>query len=721
MVSHPRAKDCALVEINPSHNVGASPVSAMVKAGPLAFLALASSSDNHSDLAAPTKAIANELTKYIGELSPTFKAMKASIILVDKIPPNLATSKGRLAALESSTIPRERHGTRTTKTSSRTMAPKGQSLPASTSAYASHLLTVDPSGTSAGSQKKSGRDSKRRATHSQIERRRREKINDRLVTLRVIVPACAAEVEERKRQRREEEEEWRKIAAGEISAKSASLVGGVKGKRKRNRKKATTSASDGAKEEELGLHKLEVLTHTIDYIYELQAHIEELETGHRPARVRKAEDKDFDVEQEQAGEVEEGEEGEREEDGDEVRGGGNPNEGASLVEDAEDGSGSDEGLEMAEWQGIRTRVEENWEDLRRSYPRRRTNEGVKMEAQSHRGDGRRDSSVTCFSSDSTRTSPAVMSLSAESPMFSGAYSSSASAYTSLTSPLMSLSAESPILRSNAHEKKTEIIASPERTGSVTANHDAGIAAKTTLSFSPKPSSSMSSATSSGPSLKNKSGTSISSKAGSSAKGFPLQWQMLPAPILPLSNHGIALTSPSSRPLSTRSDQSHDSYRQISRSDSPPIGHPAADGALEMEKGKSKTQRRDAELLLSLSTSPEVLRPMSSVRKTFTDDGLIRFSAAPHLTNSPYSLARPDRLHKTTSWSRRAPSSDGHFSVPVASPTEKMGARSAPGGAHASLFSSQVLASPPLLALDATSTLKEEEANQGTEDVDMAHA
>jgi TATA-binding protein-associated factor Taf7 len=104
---------------------------------------------------------------------------------------------------------------------------------------------------------KAPRDSKRRATHSQIERRRREKINDCLLTLCSLVPACVAEVEARREAERQE---------AAAAAQPSSAAGGA-GKRKRSRRKEKkeqpTTAEEGAKEEELGLHKLEVLTHAI--------------------------------------------------------------------------------------------------------------------------------------------------------------------------------------------------------------------------------------------------------------------------------------------------------------------------------------------------------------------------------------------------------------------------------------------------------------------------
>ncbi|KAJ1020831.1 hypothetical protein NDA18_005680 [Ustilago nuda] len=141
--------------------------------------------------------------------------------------------------------------------------------------------------------KKAVPDSKRRATHSQIERRRREKINDCLVTLCSIVPACAKELEVRRRQKQEEQDEAARIAAGGAPKTYIDAATG-KPKRKRNRKRPDTK-KNAPGEEELGLHKLDVLTHAINYIFELKAEIHELKTeetlqcmatAHNPCAVR---------------------------------------------------------------------------------------------------------------------------------------------------------------------------------------------------------------------------------------------------------------------------------------------------------------------------------------------------------------------------------------------------------------------------------------------------
>ncbi|CAD6888938.1 unnamed protein product [Tilletia controversa] len=181
-------------------------------------------------------------------------------------------------------------------------------VPLSSSHMTSSHATASTSPVTTGTSKRasaSARDSKRRATHSQIERRRREKINDRLITLRNLVPACAREVEERRKVKAEEEEAARRLAqglpplsptaessaVGQGEAASGGAAGSAsdKAKRKRSRRRAAAAAAAAAaadasgpadaedKEEDLGLHKLEVLTHAIDYIYELQARIADLE------------------------------------------------------------------------------------------------------------------------------------------------------------------------------------------------------------------------------------------------------------------------------------------------------------------------------------------------------------------------------------------------------------------------------------------------------------
>lgn len=275
------------------------------------------------------------------------------------------------------------------------------------------------------SSKKPTRDSKRRASHSQIERRRREKINDRLITLRTIVPACAAEVEERRKQRLQEEDEARRMAAGELIV---STGGESDGKRRRKRRRAAAALAaakngDGAakrkpadKEDELGLHKLEVLTHAIEYIFELEARLQELQTGVPVARKQICDEEE-----------------------------------AQATKDA-----LPAGVPMED-SGIRTRpASANADDLsQHSMDVDESHQNYTSSWHQHLPDAdptrlARQPTASSTESSSSATSPTFTNFTApgESPMFAGG--STPSTYTSLTSSMMSLSAESPILRWNSN-------------------------------------------------------------------------------------------------------------------------------------------------------------------------------------------------------------------------------------------------------------------------------
>lgn len=406
--------------------------------------------------------------------------------------------------------------------------------------------------------KKPVRDSKRRATHSQIERRRREKINDRLITLRSIVPACVAEIEERKRVKLEEEEEARKIAAGEISANA---VRG--GKRKRNRRRAAAAATkkEGEgddKEEELGLHKLEVLTHAIDYIYQLQERIQELETGIIPQkrRVNDEEEREDDpMDTEVLVHQAEG-----------SRATSTIDRKSSLMEEDEDEESSEAHLEMAEWKGIQIKPTGTKKDIRRpSYGRR---------------------------SISLNPSPNIFgSFVGESPLFSTtASSSSASNYTSLTSPMMSLSAESPIMCLGQGSSSTT--ASPkgskeqEEVNLLESNLPQSSRNKATLSIA----------------LPNSSG----GKNRSPVKIGEQSWK-LPSPALSaFDSHQRARSNTTSQRI-------------------PNFPKPAP-------------QHDDARLLLAFSTSPEVFRPTSAERLSTLNDGT-------HTNHGRISTAKSLRMSK----------------------------------------------------------------------------
>ncbi|EST08294.1 Myc-type, basic helix-loop-helix (bHLH) domain protein [Kalmanozyma brasiliensis GHG001] len=282
LFSNALVRDCSVIGVSqPAGAVVTSSRGQMPIAGtaPIAFVALSSTGRERSAHGGDkeSKRMKNELIKYIVDFAPPFKLMKGKLIFVESIPRGPDGSVLRHLLVEKATTP---------------PAPgpdKGffntvLSEP-STPAGPSKAGSVVGDSETAGTPKKGVRDSKRRATHSQIERRRREKINDRLVTLRSIVPACARELEDRRRQKQEEEDEAARIAAGGAPKTYIDAATG-KPKRKRNRKKPDPKKSAGAdKEEELGLHKLEVLTHAINYIFELKGYIQKLETGAAPEHV----------------------------------------------------------------------------------------------------------------------------------------------------------------------------------------------------------------------------------------------------------------------------------------------------------------------------------------------------------------------------------------------------------------------------------------------------
>lgn len=248
---------------------------------PFAFVALSSPGRERSAQGGDkeSKRMKTELLKWLVDFAPAFKQMKGKLMFVESIPRSGPTSSVlRHLLVEKATSP---PAPGPDKGFFNTVLSE-PSTPAGPSRAAS---LIDPA--EASPPKKAVRDSKRRATHSQIERRRREKINDRLVTLRSIVPACAQELEDRRRQKQEEEDEAARIAAGGAPKTYIDAATG-KPKRKRNRKKPDTkkkTTGGGDKDEELGLHKLEVLTHAINYIFELKACIHRLETGASPEHV----------------------------------------------------------------------------------------------------------------------------------------------------------------------------------------------------------------------------------------------------------------------------------------------------------------------------------------------------------------------------------------------------------------------------------------------------
>ncbi|TKY88138.1 hypothetical protein EX895_002848 [Sporisorium graminicola] len=276
-------RDCSVIGVSQSAGVvltltpGQLPLAGTA---PIGFVALSSSGRERSAQGGDkeSKRMKAELVKWIVDFAPPFKQMKGKLIFVESIPRGPTGSVVRHLLIDkaiSPPAPAPDKGFFSTVLSEPS-TPAGPSRSASVAGDASQ--TANPP-------KKAVRDSKRRATHSQIERRRREKINDRLVTLRSIVPACAKELEDRRRQRQEQEDEAARIAAGGAPKTYIDEATG-KPKRKRNRKKPDSKkAARADKEEELGLHKLEVLTHAINYIFDLKAYIHKLETGSDPEHI----------------------------------------------------------------------------------------------------------------------------------------------------------------------------------------------------------------------------------------------------------------------------------------------------------------------------------------------------------------------------------------------------------------------------------------------------
>ncbi|CBQ69892.1 conserved hypothetical protein [Sporisorium reilianum SRZ2] len=283
LFANPLVRDCSVLGVSQGGGVvitltpGQLPLAGTA---PVAFVALSSPGRERSAHGGDkeSRRMKTELVKWIVDYAPPFKQMKGKLIFVESIPRGPTGSVVRHLLVEKATsppAPGPDKGFFNTLLSEPS-APAGPSRPASVAGDASQ--TASPP-------KKAVRDSKRRATHSQIERRRREKINDRLVTLRSIVPACAKELEDRRRQKQEQEDEAARIAAGGAPKTYIDAATG-KPKRKRNRKKPDTKKAAGAdKEEELGLHKLEVLTHAINYIFDLKAYIHKLETGSSPEHI----------------------------------------------------------------------------------------------------------------------------------------------------------------------------------------------------------------------------------------------------------------------------------------------------------------------------------------------------------------------------------------------------------------------------------------------------
>lgn len=116
-----------------------------------------------------------------------------------------------------------------------------------------------------------------RMEHSQIEKRRREKINDRLATLRKIVPACVMELEVRQ----QELDELIRMSASDFTSRSScSLASKHKRKlRRAARKREMHDFESSERRNDMTLNKLEILNHTVAYIQQLEIRLMELESN----------------------------------------------------------------------------------------------------------------------------------------------------------------------------------------------------------------------------------------------------------------------------------------------------------------------------------------------------------------------------------------------------------------------------------------------------------
>jgi len=611
-----------------------------------------------------------ELIKHLVDFAPAFKTMKGKLMFVESIPRAPTGAVLRHLLVEKATSP-------PAPTPDKGFFNTVLSTPSTPGFGPSKPPSIHPEEDLSGSPpKKAVRDSKRRATHSQIERRRREKINDRLVTLRSIVPACAKELEDRRRQKQEEEDEAARIAAGGAPKTYIDAATG-KPKRKRNRKKPETK-KNAAGEEELGLHKLEVLTHAINYIFELKAQIQELKTGERPSWVATADNpwgvrnadgtmrQDAKVEDEagagiplgtalpssstaaargksskRAEEEEDDDDDEDEEEEDQIE--EDPIQGDDEEEDQDNNEDDDEDepLERRSKKRLASSSTTNPSTFRppalpSSFRRTETN-----------------LSSSSSSRESAEVSPAFSYIHHPSP------STTISPATTVTSPMMSLSADSPVLL-------------PDPVLSVPNAKRNSIASRVSQSpaFSALPSSAM---------------PLPSGRRESSSFLFKQ----------------LSLTSPSFPPVSSSNTAPGAGMGVRGRSST--LSFPTYGGESEVRETKEgktpglsdASDASAAALLLNFSTSPEVLRPIGSaprkgvgsVANSPHTKAVVGGGLGPNRTRSNFSSPqyRPYPTTSSSSSSKNIPSADEE-----PEPLD--------------------LASPPHLALDSTPE-KEEDAER----------
>lgn len=377
LATHALVRDCAVIGVAQPNGMvtTTSSHSTMAHTLPMAFVALSASGRERSALGGDkeSRRMKAQLTKHLVEAAPLLKTFKLRLMFVESIPRSPTGSILRHLLVDKATMP---------------------PAPGPDKGFFNTVL-AQPS----TSPKKGVRDSKRRATHSQIERRRREKINDRLVTLRCIVPACAQELADRRRQKQEDEDEAARIAAGGAPKTYIDAATG-KPKRKRNRKRADSKKAAG--EDELGLHKLDVLTHAINYIFELKAQIHTLQTGERPQHVPTADNpfgvRNADGSYRQDAKIEDVDENQ-------------PND-----DDEEEEEEEEDEIEASDDEPLSKRIRDT--DLRSHYTHRSSSSGA-----------------------STDISPSFSLIHASPSAISPA--------TTTMSPMMSLAAESPILLPDA--------------------------------------------------------------------------------------------------------------------------------------------------------------------------------------------------------------------------------------------------------------------------------
>ncbi|SPO30145.1 uncharacterized protein UTRI_05984 [Ustilago trichophora] len=629
LATNPLVRDCSVIGVPQSGGLTITssynqvPIAGTV---PVAFVALSSAGRERSAQGGDkeSKRMKTELLKWLIDFAPAFKQMKGKLMFVESIPRGGPTgSVLRHLLVEKATSP---PAPSPDKGFFNTVLSE-PSTPAGPSKTAS---LADPSEIS-GPPKKAVRDSKRRATHSQIERRRREKINDRLVTLRSIVPACAKELEDRRRQKQEEEDEAARIAAGGAPKTYIDAATG-KPKRKRNRKKPDTKKQAGGdKEEELGLHKLEVLTHAINYIFELKAHIQRLETGAGPEHVPTADNpfgvrnKDGSYRQDAKVEDEPGCGMEARVLGSEGMGAGLSSKVARPKDEEEDqDEGEDEEVDQIEDDPTEEAGEGDDEDEADDDQDDDDDEPLQRRSKKHMSSTTRPASTwapsfttTTTSSSSIKSDPFTIptryrrtdtaisssSSSRESAEVSPAFSliqaspsttTTISPATTVTSPMMSLCAESPILLPDP------AISLPHKQRRVSQSP----------AFPSLPSSALPLPHPLPPASRRESSSFLFKQLTLTSPNFP--------PTNPSSfSSSSTTTTTRSLPFPTHTTYGEESeVRETTTSTTPGLSD-ASDA------------HNAAALLLNFSTSPEVLRPITSPRPTVPLPTRSTFFSSPH--------------------------------------------------------------------------------------------